>query len=515
MNKIIYKFSLLFLLALTGCSKDFLEVNPIGKISSDNFLNNDEEVRQALIGVYDIIQHNYSHGGWASVYFIKNLPADDCLAAGGGVGDQTEYQNLDDFTFTSASQKLETVWLNFYKTINACNTIINNVGAKEDITPAMAGMAAEAKTIRAFTYLDLVTLFGGVPLLTENPANTEEFHKPRASTEEVYQQIEKDLTEAIPVLPAKSAYADADKFRFSKGAAQAVLGKAYLYQKKYADASTVLGDIISRGEFSLEPDFSNVWDKSTEFGTESLFELSYTAQESYDWGTFPWGGGNENNIEVVLEGPRDSYFGLGTTTLNLTLGWGFNLPSAEIGNLFISEGETVRYTSTLLSAADYIATGGEVYATPFVDHDYEGFIRLKYVSKPTESSSEGVEWLNYTTNWRIIRYADVLLMAAEAYNRNNNDAAARTELQKVRVRAGFTDVITEGGEALFSLIKKERELELAFEGSRYWDLIRWGDAATELGDIGFVAGKHELFPIPLNEIIANNAISEADQNPGY
>ena len=515
MNKIIYKLSLLLVIAFAGCSKDFLEVEPMGKISSDNYLNTDEEVRLALIGVYDIIQYNYSHGGWSSVFFMKNLPADDCLAAGGGPSDQTEYQNLDDYNFTSASVKIESIWSNFYKTINACNTIINNVEAKEDISPAMASMVAEAKTIRAFTYLDLVSLFGGVPLLTVNPVNTDEYHQPRASVTAVYAQIEKDLNEAIPVLSAKSAYSDADKFRFSKGAAQAILGKAYLYQEKYTEAATVLGTLIGTGEFDLEANFEDVWNASSEFGVESLFEVSYTSQESYDWGTAQWGGGNENNFEIVLEGPRDVYFGLGTTSLNLTLGWGFNLPSAEIGDLFVAEGETSRYNGTLISATDYIATGGEVYATPFVDHDYEGYMRLKFVSKPTEAGTEGVEWLNYTTNWRLLRYADVLLMAAEAYNQSGNDAAAQTELFKVRERAGFSDPISATGTGLFDLIKKERQIELAFEGVRYLDLVRWGDASAELSDLGFTAGKHELFPIPLNEIIANNAINETEQNPGY
>ncbi len=519
--KNIIKISLLLGLIFAGCSEDFLNVAPIGKLSSDSYLNNNDEVHKALIGVYNEIQNNYSNGSWASVYFIKNLPADDCLAAGGGPSDQPEYQYLDDFNITSDNAKLQTIWTNFYKTINACNTIINQVGNKADKTEEMTSMVAEAQAIRAFNYLDLVIMFGGVPLLTENPASPEEYHKPRATKEDVYAQIEADLKAAIPVLKLKSEYSAADKFRFSKGTAQALLGKAYLYEKKYNEAATVLGQVISSGEYGLEPDFEDVWSQANQFGTESLFEVSYTAQEGYDWGTFPWGGGNESNIEVQLQGPRADYFDFSKdTVLNIINGWGFNLPSREIGDLFISEGETSRYKGTLISQSDLEKTGTVVKVsvndTP-KPHDYEGYMRLKYVTKPSATSSTGVPDLNYAINWRILRYADVLLMAAEAYNKSNpaDDAAAQAELFKVRSRAGFSDPITATGTALFNMIVKEREIELAFEGSRYWDLIRWGMADQELSDIGFEKGKNELFPIPKNEIIANNAMSASDQNPGY
>jgi len=172
----------------------------------------------------------------------------------------------------------------------------------------------------------------------------------------------------------------------------------------------------------------------------------------------------------------------------------------------------------LISASDLEATGGVVNVSVNDNpppHDYEGYMRLKYVTRPSATSSTGVPDLNYAINWRILRYADVLLMAAEAYNKTDNDPAAQAELFKVRNRAGFSDPITAIGDDLFNMIVKEREIELAFEGSRYWDLVRWGLAEQELSDIGFVKGKHEVFPIPKNEIIANNAMTSADQNPGY
>lgn len=512
MKRTFFKTSILILVIFFTSCNDFLEVEPYGQISSENYLNTEEEVYTALIGVYDLMQYNYSSGAWTSVYFIKNLPADDCNAAGGSSTDQSEYQYLDDFAIGADNSKLESIWTNFYKTINFSNTIINNVAAKEEATASMLASAAEAKALRAMAYFDLVVLFGDVPFYTENATTSDEYHKPRTPIATIYAQIESDLTDAIAVLPLKSQLSDGDKFRFSKGTAQGLLGKVYLYQEKYQESADVLASVIASGEYDLEPNFDDVWASTNEFGIESMFEISYI-DNSYDWGNFPWGGGNESNIEAQLQGPRDAVFDLSNCTLDVRNGWGFNLPTKEIGDLFIAEGETVRYEGTLVSQADFEAAGGVI-----VDengHDYEGYMRLKYVTKDSETDLTAVGELNYTINWRILRYADVLLMAAEAYNQLGQDAAAIAELQKVRNRAGFTEPVTESGNALFEKIVTERQIELAFEGQRYWDLVRWGRAADELSDIGFVANKHELFPIPLNEIIANNAIDYDDQNPGY
>lgn len=497
----------LVMLLFSSCKETFLDVAPTGRLTSESFLKTDDEVKTAIIGVYNLMQHNYSSGSWSSVYLIKNLPADDSLA-GSSEGDNTGYQNIDDFAIQTDNDRLVAIWTSFYNTISAANKVINGVEADTD---AKTEMIAEAKAIRAFTYFEMVTLFGGVPLMIENPISEADYHKPRATAAEVYAQIEKDFTEAIPVLPLKSEYSAADKFRFSKGTAQAFLGKVYLYQEKYSDAATQLAAVISSGEYDLEPNFADVWKKEKEFGLESLFEISYTSQELYDWGTFPWGGENESNIEVQLQGPRDNIFNLSNSTLPMRNGWGFNMPSAKIAHAFEAENDVVRGSATVLSAADFIATGG-VIVNPNA-HDYEGYMRLKYATYNSETSDQGIPELNYTTNWRILRYADVLLLAAEAYHFNGEDGKALTEINKVRDRVNLPFVTS--GDDMFQAIVKERQLELAFEGSRYWDLVRWGLAQQELGDLGFQTGKYELFPIPLNEIIANNQISQDDQNPGW
>ncbi|MPQ47236.1 RagB/SusD family nutrient uptake outer membrane protein [Marinifilum sp. N1E240] len=503
-----YIIGLALTFSIASCNEDdFLDKEPIGKLSTETYMETDAEVKTVIVGIYNSMQNNFSSGAWASVYFIKNLPADDCLA-GSSPGDQTGYQNIDDFAIQTTSAKIEGIWTNFYKAISSANTIINLV---EPETDAKKEMIAEAKALRAYQYFEMVTLFGGVPLMTTNPVSSADYHLPRSSAEEVYTQIEKDFSEAIVDLPLKSEYSAPDQYRFSKGTAQAYYGKALLYQKKYAEAATQLASVISSNEYDLEPDFADVWTKETEFGQESLFEISYTAQESYDWGNFPWGGGNENNIEIQLQGPRSNLFNISGSSLDIANGWGFNMPSAKIGQAFIDAGDTERGNATLMSAADFEATGG-VIEDPNA-HDYEGFMRLKYVTKPSETSESGVPDLNYTVNWRLMRYADVLLMAAEAYHFSSSPGQALIEINKVRSRAGLSDIT--GSDDMFQAIVSERQLELAFEGSRYWDLVRWDLAVQELGNLGYTANKHELFPIPQNEIIANNAMSETDQNPGY
>jgi len=525
MKKIIYSLSILFILVFTGCSKDFLEVEPYGVLSSDNFLKTDGDVKLATMGVYNKLQGAYSSGSWTSIYFIKNLPGDDVNCAGPNGADQPEYQYLDKFNITSDNSKLATVWANLYSIINSCNTIIVNVGANPDATAGMKAMIGEAKALRAFTYLDLVTMFGGVPLMTVNPTSEAEFSKPRATAAEVYAQIEADLKDAIAVLPVKSAYAPVDKFRFSKGTAETLLGKAYLYQGKYAEAATVLGSCIASNEYSLEPNYPDIWSKDNEFGVESIFEISYTSQENYGWGNFPWGGGNESNIEMQLEGPRadgDGSFdfsNLDLTKLDIQGGWGFNLPTKTIGDLLYSIPTDKRIKGSVVNEADYFAAGGAYQVTNGIvedPYDYEGYLRLKYANKASETTPGSVAQpeLNFGSNYRILRYADVLLMAAEAYNKSGNDGAALAELQKITDRAGIP-AHTETGSALFDQIVIERAKELCFEGTRYWDLVRWGKAAEKLSSKGFVTGKHELFPIPNNEIIANTMMEESDQNPGY
>lgn len=515
-TSIVYKIQiLLFVLLTVSCNEDeFLSIDEVGSISSDDYLTTEEEVESAMWGVYNKLQLLHSNDSWQSLFFVKNLPADDCLAGSSSSGDQTDYQNLDDFDIEADNTKIEGVWTNLYTVINRANTVIND--ADISISDYVVEMVAEAKAIRAYSYLELVTLFGGVPLRTENAVEESDYHLARSTADEVYTQIETDFLEAIEDLPLKSEYSTGNKVRMSKGAAQAFLGKAYLYQEEYEKAITQFENVINSGEYALVSNVDSVWRNSEEFGDESLFEISYTSGESYTWSTYSWDSSEESNIEVQLQGPRSDIFDLSGSSLALNNGWGFNSPSAEIGEAFEEAGDSIRKAATLMSAADFEATGGAIEdgVVAGTTHDYEGYMRLKYATWSSETDGTATSELNYTTNWRLLRYADVLLMAAEAYYFNDEDGNALLALNQVRNRAGLADESATGDD-LFDAIVLERELELAFEGSRYWDLIRWDMADEELSDLGFISGTHELFPIPQDEIISNNEISSDDQNPGY
>ena len=309
----------------------------------------------------------------------------------------------------------------------------------------------------------------------------------------------------------------AEYFRASKGAAQALRGKVLVFEGKTLEAIPYFESVILNQAHDLEANPEDVWSVGSEFGIESLFEMGYISTSGRDWGNIAWGGRNESNLHIQLMGPRgDGIFDVtGTELLN---GWGFNLPSSKLVDAFDAAGDVNRKAATVMTEAELIASGGVVdptKATGGVIEDYEGAIRIKYATKSEATLADGVKELNYTTNWRLLRYAEVLLLAAEAYNAEGQDDKARAELNKIRFRAGLADVSTTlTGTDLFDAIVNEKFLELAHEGQRFWDLVRWGRASTELSADGYTS-TNDLFPIPISEIDKNSELTIADQNPGY
>lgn len=504
MKKYIKIIMLGGLIIFTSCSKDFAEVEPIGLVNEADFLTTDEEAESVIYGIYDLMAWNYNRP-WNSAFFLKVLPG-DMANAGSTAGDQPALQQIDDFEQVADNPAITGVWEGYYKTIGLANVLIEKLEVSELSTKDK--FIAEAKFLRAYSYFELVTLFGDVPLRVSTPNTIDEFALAKSPKSDVYIQIENDLAVAISGLPSRSSVDQ--PFRISKEAAQAVLGKVYLFQEKYDLASMEFEKVISSNAFDLEDNFADVWSSSSENGKESLIELNFVSTEKYDWGNFPWGGRPESNIHAQLMGPRGDAFDV--AAIGVANGWGFNIPTAKIGLAYDNAGDVERKNATLISEADLVAAGGAVTPPESGIHDYEGYVRLKYVTR-TEDTDGPINELNYGINWRLLRYADVLLMAAESYNKNGEDDKAKIELNKVRFRAGLADVTATGTE-LFSAIVVERQLELAFEGQRFWDLVRWGLADTELSGLGYTA-KNQVFPIPSNEISRNTLIGPEDQNPGY
>ena len=498
------------ILSLNSCGEEFVDNSKIGSINSENFFEDSENAKSAIVGLNDLMQFTYGQD-WHSAFLVKLLPGDDANAAGGNSGDQQQLQDIDDYTAVStANPSIANVWANFYKTIGLANLIVDKVG--EGNLSDKDAILAEAKFFRAWSYFELTTMFGDIPLRKSLPAGDEDLPIGKSPRAEVYDFIEADLTAAIAGLPDKTAI-ESD-YRVSKGSAQALMGKMLVFAERYTDAIPYLSSVISNPAHDLEADVSTIWSQGTDFGKQSLFEIGYVSSKNYDWGAanLEWGGRVESNLHIQLMGPRgDGIFELGST--GLSNGWGFNLPTAKLVTAFNDTGDTVRKAASLLEESELIAAGGAVNPPADGVWDYEGAIRVKFAPRP-EDTAGGVGELNYTTNWRLFRYAEVLLLAAEAYNKAGQDGPARTELNKVRVRAGLAADNTSSGTALLDVIVNEKFFELAQEGQRFWDLVRWGTVSTELAGTGY-SMKNNLFPIPVNEINLNEGLTPADQNPGY
>jgi hypothetical protein len=492
----------LSVLVLTGSCKKFLDQEVPGAFPEQDFYKTDQDVMQAVTATYDMMQAHYNTN-WGSLYMIKMLLSDESNAGGNDAGDQPGYQTLDNYTFDATNDKVRDSWRMTYFTIYRANKVINR---SEPATDLRKRLIAEAKFLRAYNYFELVSLWGDVPLVLDDIPPAEYTSTGRRAKADVYAQIEQDLLAAIADLPLKSVYSGPDRFRVSKGSAQGLLGKVYLYQEKWADAAAVLETVITSNEYSLASSVGAAFSRSQEFGQESLFEINYTSERNYDWGNFPWDWQPESNIHIQLMGPRGDFYTKAPAD-SLIAGWGFNLPKQKLWDAYIAAGDVQRRSQTIMSDDELIAAGGN-WTNPAA-YDFEGFFQRKYGAFQSQTGAPIGE-LNYGTNWRHLRYADVLLMAAEANFRNSNEGKARDYLNDVRNRSGLADVNSSGA-ALFDAIVRERQLELAFEGVRYPDLVRWGLAATELGSLGYQANKHNLLPIP--DFDVRTAL--LGQNPNY
>lgn len=499
--KILFVLALMF--SITACQKDFLEVDPIGKLSVDGYYDTDEDATAAIMASYDILQWMNARD-WNSAYLVKTFPSDESNVGGGNAGDQPPYQELGVYTYGATNATITAVWQSNYFGIYRANMVINNV---EPVNDLRKQIIAEAKFLRAYYYFEIASMFGQGPIILTELAPSE-YSQSFSDKTAIYNQVITDLNEAIIDLPNKSEYAAQDVFRASKGAAQTLLGKTYLYMENWSESAAAFEQVITSNEYQLQDDYSTLFLQESEFGAESIFEASWVTTVGYDWGTFQWGGNRamENNITWQLTGPRGDYFQPGES--GLIGGWGFNYPKQALYDVFATEGDEIRKPASILSLEDLRALGGDW--TNEESWGWDGCIRVKYGTRIDETSdAEGVvPELNYGTNLRLMRYADVLLMAAEANHKAGNDGKAGDYLNQVRSRAGLDGYTGDIMEA----IKKERQMELCFEGVRFLDLIRWGDAPSVLGPLGFVQGKHEVYPIPADEMRNN---SNAVQNPNY
>lgn len=521
----IKKYSKAFFLSMVlgamfvSCNSFIDELEPIAQ-DSDNYFNSEEDYDKALIGAYDMLQSTYLN-------ILSIVGASDDIVLGGDpfTYDQPTLQRIDKMGHTPAdNNQLRDIWRFMYAAMGRANYILEfkdktDFDGKDEVL-------AQAYFLRAYFAFELAKFFGDIPLSVEERDGVLRIKNKRirigeqydvnrvGSIDKVYALIEEDLKEAIALgLPTFTTDASL-KYKITETAAQALLGKVYLYHgtfddSKFSAALTQLNSVINSGFYSLPS--TNVFLKSGENGPGSVFEVQYTSVEGAGWGCIQCSEGNylpQNNAPRDYTGPVYKF------------GWGFSLPTQQLYDAY-ADGDQRRDITILEPALTAYSPSRE----------NTGYFSKKYLpTQDNEATRTGSDPLNYDNNYRSIRYSDVLLMAAEAAAQSGG-ANSISYLNQVRNRAfgnNSHDYPYNGESDLVVAIANERRLEFAGEGHRFFDLVRTGKAKiafdsynstrpnpTSETEINFTENKNEVFPIPLVELELANAVGTWGQNQGY
>lgn len=477
------------LLVFTGCKK-FLDVEPQFSQDAENYFTSPEHYELALIGAYDLLQ-----GSFLNVW-IGEIASDNSIAGGESVVDTKGLHEIDDMTHGAVNAELRSIFRWNYAGISRANFILEN---KDNINfTGKDIIIAEAQFLRGYYYFQLVKFFGDVPLVIDKRLGSDEVTTiERAPKSEVYAQIEKDLSEASSVLN----WSNPIKGHADKGAALSLLGKVYLYQNKFTESATTLEQVITSGNYQLVPDFRNIFAVGNEGNSETVFDIEYSGLEG---GSYDCLICLEGNAAPGFHGIRQydgPVYGDGNS---------YNLPTQDLYDAFPTS-DVLRRDASVLNLDAFIATQPNPSTISYAigGGGHTGFYNNKYIKKLGEIGLPDND-LTSPVNYKVIRYADVLLMAAEANNRSNNDGVALGYVNQVRTRVN-QGMLSSGGIQLTNDIWEERRFELSGEGHRFFDLVRTSQAQSKIN--GFVNGKHELFPIPQIEI--SLAGGEWSQNSGY
>ena len=488
------------IISLGSCKKEFVDVSPKGQFLTDNYYANQTQAYGGLVGVYDAIRKN--SGGFENMITMMNAGSDDNYAGGGGATDGAGIQAFSTHTLTALNVP-GSFWSDHYQGIFRANTLLAKLTNTSMDDVLKARYAAETKALRALYYFNLVRMFKNVPLVLAPLTATNMYQVKQSLPDSVYMQIEKDLTEAIAVLPATVSVSN-EAGRFTKGAAKALLGKVYLFENKgslaaaqFAEVNGTPGSTSIYG-YKLLSNFSDLWVVSNKFNTESILEVSHTSAGSGGWGN--WGSGSdEGNSVNVMVGPRSYSTTTGSTAPALPSGWSFNVFTQDFYDAIKLD---PRFTATVFDLKALKAAGKADYIEGYQN---TGYFLNKFLPRQADvSTGAGDAVLNYKQDSYVIRLADTYLMEAEALGGTGSRAQALLDAVRARVGLASTPVS-------LAAIKAERRIELAGEGHRFFDLVRWGDAASKLANRGFVAGKDEVFPIPFSELQG----TMLTQNPKY
>ena len=485
---------------IISCKKDFLDRQPLGRFTEDDLAAAGGSFDSKVFGAYAVLRN----GGFNNHEYlgVQSYRADESEKGSSDVDGSATGKMYDDFEYNKSGGGLQTYWTDHYQAINAANDIIRIIDSVGATDPAALINKAEAKFIRAFSYFDLVRAFGSVPKIdfVGTPA---QLNIPKSTPAVIFTLIDADLTEASSVLPLQweAKYIG----RLTKGAALALHAKTYLWRSNWSAALTAAKAVIALGKYSLVPNYGDQFRVTGENGPESIFEIQafYTPTV------------NQGIIYANVQG----YRGAGSWDL----GWGWNTPTKILEDEFNKDPGDPRKIETLLYAGQVDPLYGENVPPPAIPAFPRLYTNKKIYTNPADRTALNNRfgpWMNH----RILRYPDVLLMAAEAATEvggTQNITDALGWLEQIRKRARGTNntilppVTTTDQAQLRNAIRHERFVEMGMEEQRFWDIVRWGIDVTVLHAAGKTnyQTKHRLLPIPQGEIDKSGGI--LIQNPDY
>jgi len=491
--KIIKNILVLFIvISMTNCSEDFLEKMPLDTINTENYPATAEELVTLVNGAYQPLQ-------WPKLYNLRmwtsDIMAGNSIVGAGGGSDGIETQDMSNFVTNTDNAGVLDLWRGPWPGILMANIILDVAPGLEIDESIKNRSIGEAYFLRAHYYFILTRYFGDVPLITKPQSSDDELYPERVSKDLVYNQIISDLEKAIDLLPEKGTYTGFDIGRASKGAAMGILAKVHLTLGNLNEVVLLTSQIEGLG-YTLNQNYSDNFNPMTENSNESIFEVQYASDGGFNF----WGNENQASWLSPFMGPRGSGFVGG--------GYGWNQPTQEFVNSY--EPNDLRKDATILYEG-----GPNFDGKPYLaSYSLTGYNVRKFLIPLSISPS----YDNSPLNFPVLRYADVLLMKAEALNELGQGSQAEIPLNLVRNRAGLPNIASGMPQnSLRTAILHERRIELAFEGQRWFDLIRVDSGQYGLDFIHSIgktnaSQKHLLFPVPQIERDRNPNLT---QNPGY
>lgn len=506
-KNIVLLASLAGITLLGGCKDDFLDRTLQGQYSLDDYPypSGSGPYDQFLFGAYSTLRDYGIHS--SPFVFATSIRSDDADKGSTPADGGSNAIDMDNFPVSPSNVYPNTIWKGYFDLISKTNIALDQIQNNTTIEASEAVKAqseAEARYMRAYAYFKLVRLFGRVPLIDkvfEDPAA--QSNVPQSNPSQIYALIEEDLKFASAHLPLSWD----PKFvgRITSGAANGLLAKVYLTQQKWGMAMSAAQVVMNSGQYDLSTPYTKIFGEEGENSRESIFEIQATASQAYT---------QTNGVQyAVIQGVR------GTGEWNL--GWGFNTPSQSLVDAYEPgdprKDRTILFTSTTTDPNEGLSIYGEKTPIGLPNPRYN----QKVLTSPSWRASVGSRggwWMNV----RILRYADVVLMYAEAANElgNTAEALAKLEMVRARARAGNNNILpqitTTDQMELREAIRHERRIELAMEHDRFFDLVRWGIAGEVLrahGKTNFNEGRDVLLPIPQEQIDLSKGV--LTQNPGY